>query len=194
MLATLDSVGMWKWQAGSTYHTGTRPIVERSLVGSRQSVRTFEKRKPSDDLTDQGDGVEATKPDLCWDDWQAIETVSLTQKTDALSSAKADLYASNRAAVGTLQTRHFMEEAGCAVPARVWSDSSEGFGIIRRTGCGPLKCIDIRWLWVQDARRERRFLLKTLVCTDSIEDKGATLNSTDSLEYRTTLFSLTRIP
>ena len=39
-LATLDMVGIWKWQAGSTYHTGTRPIVERSLVGSRQSLRT----------------------------------------------------------------------------------------------------------------------------------------------------------
>ena len=54
-LATLHSVGMWKWQAGSTYHTGTRPIVERSLFGSLQSGRTAEKRKPSDGLTDQGD-------------------------------------------------------------------------------------------------------------------------------------------
>ena len=72
-------------------------------------------------------------------DKRAIETMSLIQKAHALSCAEAELYSSNRAAAGTLQTKYFMEEAGCAVPARVWSDSSGGFGIIRRTGCCLLR-------------------------------------------------------
>ncbi len=101
-----------------------------------------------------------------------VETVSVTQHTISLSSAEAELYASNRAAAGGLQTKHFMLESGYAVQLRVWSDSSASRGIIRRTGTGTVKHIELRWLWVQEALRERRFLLKTVKTDDNPSDVG----------------------
>ena len=65
------------------------------------------------------------------------ETVSQGQQTIALSSAEADPYASGRAVGGR----------------------SAGRGTLRRTGCGGLKHVQTRCVWVQEALRERRFLL-----------------------------------
>ena len=88
----------------------------------------------------------------------AIDTVSATLLTRGMSSAEAEVYANSRAAAGTLQTStswnmHGVQHKHC----------SAAQASIRRTGCGRLQPVDTRWLWVEEALRECRFLLKRVV-------------------------------
>ena len=76
-----------------------------------------------------------------------LDAVSVTQSLVALSSAEAEFYAYNRGTAGGLQTCHFLTEAGYKVVPRVWSDSSACRGIVRRTGSGRLRHLEIRHMW-----------------------------------------------
>ena len=101
-----------------------------------------------------------------------VDSCSVTQHTIALSSAEAELYALTRAAAGGLQTRHFLQECGWDIGLRVWSDSSACRGVVRRTGPAKLRHIELRWLWVQEALRQRRFVLKGLPGNVNPSDLG----------------------
>ena len=61
----------------------------------------------------------------------------------ALSSAEAEFHACNRGTAGGLQTCHFLTEAVYEVIPRVWSDSSACRRIVRRTGSGRLRHLEI---------------------------------------------------
>ena len=73
-----------------------------------------------------------------------LDAVSVTQSLVALSSPEAEFYACIRGTAGGLQTSHFLYKAGYKVIPRVWSDSSACRGIVRRTGSGRLRHLEIR--------------------------------------------------
>ena len=73
-----------------------------------------------------------------------LDTVSVTQSLVALCSAEAEFYACNRGTAGGLQTCHFLAEAGYKVIPQKWGDSSACRGIVRRTGSGRLRHLEIR--------------------------------------------------
>ena len=112
-----------------------------------------------------------------------VDTCSVTQHTIALSSAEAELYALNRAAAGGLQTRHFLQECGLDVGLRVWSDSSACRGVVRRTGTAKLRHLEVRWLWVQEALREGRFVLKAVPGNSNPSDLGTKYHSAERLQF-----------
>ena len=75
---------------------------------------------------------------------------SSTQSVVALSSAEAELNAIVRAMAETLGLVHMMD--GCSqrnVTAQVLTDSSAANGIVHRQGCGKVKHLECRQLWVQ---------------------------------------------
>ena len=99
-----------------------------------------------------------------------LDAVSVTQSLVALSSAEAEFYACNRGTAGGLQTSHFLTEAGYKVIPRVWSDSSACREIVRRTGSGRLRHLEIRHKWTQERLQKGEFLLKAVPTNDNVAD------------------------
>ena len=67
-----------------------------------------------------------------------IEFGSSTQRVRALSTGESEFYAI---------TNEFAH-SGVTVEAVVLSDASAGIGIASRQGCGRLKHLEVKWLWV----------------------------------------------
>ena len=99
-----------------------------------------------------------------------LDAVSVTQSLVAPSSAEAKFYACNRGTVCGLQTCHFLTEAGHKVVPRVWSDSSACRGIVRRTGSGRLRHLEIRHMLTQERLQKGEFLLKAVPTNDNVAD------------------------
>ena len=99
-----------------------------------------------------------------------LDAVSVTQSLVALSSAEAEFYACNRGTAGGLQTCHFLSEAGYRVIPRVWCDSSACRGIVRRTGTGKLRHLEIRYMWAQERLQKGEFLLKAIPTENNVAD------------------------
>ena len=76
---------------------------------------------------------------------------SSTQATVALSSAEAELNALVKAISETLGIKNMMKFAGVELTAEVFTDSSAAKGIVHRTGCGKVKHLEAKQLWVQEA-------------------------------------------
>ena len=64
-----------------------------------------------------------------------------------------------------MQSCHFLTEAGHKVIPRVWSDSSACRGIVRRTGSGRLRHLEIR-----QRLQKGEFLLKAVPTNDHVAD------------------------
>ena len=99
-----------------------------------------------------------------------LDAVSVTQSLVALSGAEAEFYSCNRGTAGGLQTCHFLTEAVYKVVPRVWSDSSACRGIVRRTGSGRLRHLEIRHMWTQERLQKVEFLLKAVPMNDNVAD------------------------
>ena len=80
---------------------------------------------------------------------------SSTQATIALSSAEAELNAAVKAIGETLGLKHMMEEMGKQSVISVSIDSSAAKGMLSRVGCGKVKHLECRQLWVQDCVENR---------------------------------------
>ena len=101
---------------------------------------------------------------------QTLDAASATQSVVALSSAKVEFYACNCGIAGGLHTCHFLTEAGYEVSPRVWSDSSACLWIVRRTGTGRLKHLEIRHMWKQEWRQTGEFLQRAVSTGDNVAD------------------------
>ena len=82
-----------------------------------------------------------------------IKTWSTTQATVALSSAEAELYALTKGASQALGLMSLLDDLGQAVKATLFTDASAAIGIVRRSGLGKLRHLNVRYLWLQDQVR-----------------------------------------
>ena len=74
---------------------------------------------------------------------------SSTQSIISLSSAEAELNAAVKMVSETLGVRNLYEAAGVSKLIVVKTDSSACNGILHREGCGKVKHLETRQLWVQ---------------------------------------------
>ena len=75
---------------------------------------------------------------------------SSTQATSALSSAEAELNAIVKAISESLGIKNLLQSMGREMEIEVMTDSSAAKGIVHRTGCGKVKHLEARQLWVQE--------------------------------------------
>ena len=75
---------------------------------------------------------------------------SSTQSVVALSSAEAELNAIVKSISEVLCVLHMAEECGTKLQGEVCTDSSAANGIVHRQGCGKVKHLECRQLWVQE--------------------------------------------
>ena len=90
----------------------------------------------------------------------------------ALSSGEAELFGIvDGSARGTL-TKHMYEEMGRTVNIDGETDSTAAIGMCPRTGVGKTRHIQVRWLWIQDAIRDRVVRLRQVKCIENEAGMG----------------------
>ena len=89
-----------------------------------------------------------------------IRTWSSTQASVTLSSGEAEFYGVVKAAGAGIGHQSLMDDLGIHLPVRVWTDSSAALGIASRSGLGKLRHLETHTLWVQEAVRTGRIVLK----------------------------------
>ena len=75
---------------------------------------------------------------------------SSTQSVVALSSAEAELNALIKIASEALGIRNTLLEMEVAMEIEIKTDSSAAKGIVHREGCGKVKHLEARQLWLQE--------------------------------------------
>ena len=79
-----------------------------------------------------------------------VKTYSRQQKTVALSSAEAELYAMVAASAETLAIIAYARDLGLTFKGEVYTDSSAALGITQRAGIGKVRHLRTQGLWVQE--------------------------------------------
>ena len=79
-----------------------------------------------------------------------IQHWSRTQQVVSLSSAEAELHGICKAASEGLAARNMAAEFNTPLPLVIMTDSSAARGIIQRQGCGKVKHLDVKTLWIQE--------------------------------------------
>jgi len=95
---------------------------------------------------------------------------SSTQSTVALSSAEAELNALIKAASETLGILNMLKAMGKDFNAKIFTDSSAAKGIVHRIGCGKVKHLEARQLWIQEAVLRKMIQVKKIGRADNLSD------------------------
>ena len=86
-----------------------------------------------------------------------IEFASSTQSVRALSTGEAEFFAITKGSGQSLHSLAILKGFGVTV---VLSGASAGIGIASRQGCGRLKHLEMKWLWVQEKVSEKALRLR----------------------------------
>ena len=89
-----------------------------------------------------------------------IEFASSTQSVRALSTGEAEFYAITKGSAHSLHSQAILKGFGVTVEAVVLSDASAGTGVASRQGCGRLKHLEVKWLWVREKVSEKALRLR----------------------------------
>ena len=65
------------------------------------------------------------------------------------------------------------EEMGRTINIDVETDSTAAIGMCSRKGVGKTRDIQVRWLWIQDATRDKVVCLRKVKGTENEADTGA---------------------
>ena len=107
-----------------------------------------------------------------------VESWVVTDQVRALFSAEAELYGIVDGSARGIMTQNLYKELFAlqgvdgAWTVTVGSDSSAAIGISSRSGVGKTRHIATRWLWVQDAVREKTIKLQKIPGDTNVADMG----------------------
>ena len=87
-----------------------------------------------------------------------------TQAFVAQSSAEAELAGIHRGVQMGIFFQNPVKQYGFEVPVRVYSDSSAGIAFAGRQGCGPVRYLEVKQLWVQQRVASGRVCLLQIRC------------------------------
>ena len=91
-----------------------------------------------------------------------LKTWSTTQSVIALSSGEAELYGIVRGASMSIGFASVARDLGVQLRVEIFSDSAAARGIVKRSGLGKVRHIDVQELWVQDAARRGQITVKAV--------------------------------
>ena len=109
------------------------------------------------------------------------------QSRQTLSSGASEYHAAVTTAED-LHLRRLLEFLGMPVKLRLRIDSTAARGIIQRHGCGPLKHIETRLLWLQAKHEERKLtVVKEPTQTNTADGFTKALQTAKCLEWRNSI-------
>ena len=91
-----------------------------------------------------------------------IKACSKTQNSISLSSAEAELIAMVKLSTELLGLMSLARDVNCRLHGRVWADSSAALAIVKRSGAGKLRHINISLLRVQEQQKMKKFTRRFL--------------------------------
>ena len=100
------------------------------------------------------------------DSWVASDQVR------ALSSREAELCGIVDGSARGIFTEHMYKMMGRTINIDVETDSTAAIGMCSRTGVGKSRHIQVRWLWIQDAIRDKVVRVRKVRGTDNEADMG----------------------
>ena len=103
-------------------------------------------------------------------DGGVVKSWSSMQTTVAQSSGEAEYYAMVRAAAEALGLRAIMNDLGWQAVVRVWVDSSAAKSMSARIGLGKVRHMEVKYLWLQEAVRDKRIMVKKILGTQNPAD------------------------
>ena len=89
-----------------------------------------------------------------------VKSWSTSQKTIALSSGEAELYALVKGAAQSKGLMSLMLDFGRELTATVCSDASAAVSMVHRSGLGKVRHIEVQYLWVQSEVAEGRLAVR----------------------------------
>ena len=99
-----------------------------------------------------------------------VKSWSTTQSTIATSSGEAECYAMVRGASEALGMSAALEDLGHRVEIEIHVDSTAAKAISSRLGLGRLRHLEVRFLWLQEAVRRRRLVVKKVAGANNLAD------------------------
>ena len=87
----------------------------------------------------------------------AIKHWSRTQGSVALSVGEAEYYALIKAAAEGLGMVALGRDMGYEFKLKIWVDSNTAKAIVSRLGLGRVRHMEVRYLWAQEAHKQKRF-------------------------------------
>ncbi|CAK0896486.1 unnamed protein product, partial [Prorocentrum cordatum] len=110
------------------------------------------------------------------------------QNCQALSSGESECYAAVTTVAEDLHMQKLMELIGFLLELKLRLDSTAARGIISRTGCGALKHIETRLLWLQAKYDEKKLKVhKEPTATNTADGYAKSLQATKFVEWRARL-------
>ena len=99
-----------------------------------------------------------------------IKAWSQTQNSISLSSAKAELIAMVKLSTELLGLMNLARDLNCRLHGRVWADSSAALAVVKRSGAGKLRHINISLLWVQEQEKLKKLVYEKVPGQDNPAD------------------------
>jgi len=101
-----------------------------------------------------------------------VKTWSSTQSTIALSSGEAEFYALIEGASRSLGIQSLMDDMGFDTNIILKSDSSSGRSISLRKGCGKVRHLQVKYLWIQNEVFDKALKIEQVKGTENPADVG----------------------
>ena len=102
--------------------------------------------------------------------WHAVKCWAKAQHVIALSSGEAELYACVKASSEAIGLQSLMRDMGLEVGISVYIDATATMGMVMKDGLSGVRHIDTQHLWVQEAVKAKRILVKKVDGTSNVAD------------------------
>ena len=153
--------------------------LARYLVGTEKLVLRFDHQEYGDIVrivvdSDWAGSEErySTHAGLDFHEEHLVDSWVASDQVRALSSGEAELYGIVDGSAREISTKHMYEEMGRTINIDVDTDSTAAIGMCSRTGVGKTRHIQVRWLWIQDAIRDKVVRMRKVRGTDNEADMG----------------------
>ncbi len=131
------------------------------IIGTPEVVLTFCFEKTTAQITGFSDSdwagcketMKSTSGGLIMLGSHLVKSWSVQQKNITLSSAEAELVAMEKVTAESLGVRSLCNEWGMCKSVMICADASAALAIVRRSGAGRVRHIDVGLLWLQDVNK-----------------------------------------
>ena len=151
--------------------------LARYLVGTEKLVLRFDHQECGDTVriavdSDWAGSEErySTHAGMKFHGEHLVDSWVASDQVRALSSGEAELCGIVDGSARGIFTKHMYEEMGRTVNVDVQTDPAAAIGMCSGTGVGNTRHIQVRWLWIQDAIRDRVVRLRKVRGTDNEAD------------------------
>ena len=111
-----------------------------------------------------------------------LRTFAARQGVISTSSAESEFYAMSCVALEAPLFREVLSFAGFEVWATMGVDSEAAKAVAAREGCGRIRHLDVRSLWLQQEVKEKRLVIKKVDGTKNPADIGTKAHSKGRME------------